>query len=335
MHMIDKGTVEWLMEGPPYVRYRTMLDLLHLDESDAQVAAARSEMLSDPNIRSLASTVTGPWRPLNSHRSASHPIHILEFLSDVGLKVDDLNLRIATDRLFENMSEDGQFRVPMVIPKHFGGSGVEEMAWVICDAPMVVSSMARMGLAKDSRVLQAAEMIAELSSDRGWMCKGSKEIGKFRGPGRKDDPCPYATLISLGALSEFPYLDSCDAVKFGTECLLDLWENSREKHPYQFYMGTDFRKVKAPLVWYDILHVADVLSLFQDVIDDSRYVDMISVLSSKADPDGRMVPGSVWQDYRDWEFGQKKVPSRWATFLFLRILERNGRKGLGTIDFKK
>lgn len=93
--------------------------------------------------------------------------------------------------------------------------------------------------------------------------QGSKENGKFRGPGRKDDPCPYATLISLMALSEFPDLASGHAVKFGVECLLDLWQNSREKHPYQFYMGTDFRKVKAPLVWYDILHVADVLSRFK------------------------------------------------------------------------
>ena len=34
MQMIENGTVDWLMEGPPYVRYRTMLDLLHRDESE-------------------------------------------------------------------------------------------------------------------------------------------------------------------------------------------------------------------------------------------------------------------------------------------------------------
>jgi hypothetical protein len=245
---ISKGTVEWLMEGAPYVRYRTMLDLLHLDASDDEVIAARSAMLSDPKIQSLVSAVTPPWRPLNSHRSASHPIHVLEFLSDIGLRVDDLDLRIAVDHLMDNISDDGQFRVPMVIPKHFGGSGTEGLAWIICDAPMIVSSLARMGLANDPRVVRAARNIAALSSEKGCLCKGSKEIGRFRGPGRNDDPCPYATLISLKAMSEFPDLISGDAAKHGTECLLDLWENSREKHPYQFYMGTDFRKVKAPLV---------------------------------------------------------------------------------------
>ncbi len=29
-------------------------------------------------------------------------------------------------------------------------------------------------------------------------------LGKFRGPGRKDDPCPVANLYALKALSLFP-----------------------------------------------------------------------------------------------------------------------------------
>jgi hypothetical protein len=229
------------------------------------------------------------------------------------------------DWLMANISDEGQFRVPMVIPKHFGGSGVEGMAWVLCDAPIVVSSLARMGLAEDPRVAGAAHLIADLATEKGWLCKGSKEIGKFRGPGRKDDPCPYATLISLKAMSEFPDLASGDGARYGTECLLDLWGNSRERHPYQFYMGTDFRKVKAPLAWFDILHVAEVLSRFPRVHSDPRFKEMMSVLASKADPQGRLVPESIWQDYRDWEFGQKKAPSRWATLTFLRICTRTGQ----------
>jgi hypothetical protein len=108
---------------------------------------------------------------------------------------------------------------------------------------------------------------------------------------------------------------------------LDLWENSQQKHPYQFYMGTDFRKVKAPLVWYDILHVAEVLSRFDKARNDPRFRDIISVLAAKAGPHDRLAPESIWQDYRDWEFGQKKVPSRWATLLYLKICARAGQSG--------
>jgi hypothetical protein len=31
---IDKRIVEWLLDGPPHVRYRTMLDVLHINGSD-------------------------------------------------------------------------------------------------------------------------------------------------------------------------------------------------------------------------------------------------------------------------------------------------------------
>ena len=109
----------------------------------------------------LASIVTAPWRPLNSHRSPSHPIHVLEFLSDMGLRDDDLGLRGANRQAYSRTCPRRvSFRVPMVIPKHFGGSGVEEMAWVICDAPMIVSSLAQMGLADDPRIVRAALNIA-------------------------------------------------------------------------------------------------------------------------------------------------------------------------------
>jgi hypothetical protein len=89
-----------------------------------------------------------------------------------------------------------------------------------------------------------------------------------------------------------------------------------------FYMGTDFCKLKAPLVWYDILHVVDVLSRLPWLSDDPRLCEMISVMVAKLDSDGRATPESVWVAWKDWEFGQKKVPSRWVTLLVERVRHR-------------
>jgi hypothetical protein len=50
---------------------------------------------------------------------------------------------------------------------------------------------------------------------------------------------------------------------------------------------------------------------------------MLSLLQSQAGPDGRFTLGSVWAVWKDWEFGQKKTPSRWLTLLAWRILERS------------
>ena len=71
----------------------------------------------------------------------------------------------------------------------------------------------------------------------------------------------------------------------------------------------DFSKIKAPLIWYDILHVLDILSYFKWARKDKRFKDMLSVVESKADDDGRYVSESVWTAWKDWDFSQKKVPS--------------------------
>jgi hypothetical protein len=89
-----------------------------------------------------------------------------------------------------------------------------------------------------------------------------------------------------------------------------------------FYMGTDFRKAKAPLIWYDIVHVLDVLSQFDWLREDGRLNEMVGVLKSKADANGKYTPESEWTAWRGWDFAQKKQPSAWLTFLALRILKR-------------
>ncbi len=159
-----------------------------------------------------------------------------------------------------------------------------------------------------------------LARANGWPCAG--DIGKFRGPGRKDDPCPYANLIMLKALAQAPGWRDSPEARVGVEVQLQLWEERRERHPYMFFMGTDFCKLKAPTVWYDIIHVLDVLTQLPWARDDRRLRDMLGVVMAKADAQGRFTPESVWRAWSDWEFGQKTAPSPWLTFLVRRIVAR-------------
>ena len=54
-----------------------------------------------------------------------------------------------------------------------------------------------------------------------------------------------------------------------------------------FYMGTDFRKLKVPFVWYDLIHVLDVLTRFSWVKEDRRLLQSLDLLKEKADQEGR------------------------------------------------
>jgi hypothetical protein len=320
--MKDK-TIEWLLQSEPWIEYRTRLDLLNQPEKDPQVVTARKGMLANPKIQSLLTELMDwPGIVLNSHKSASQPFHKLAFIADLGLRVIDPPVKKIANKVMEHQSKQGPFQLTMNIPSHFGGSGKDEWAWALCDAPVVLSALIQMGLGEDRRVQSAIKYLNELVRENGWPCTVSPELGKFRGPGRKDDPCPYATLVMLKVLAQIPELRESKSAKIGVETLLSLWDKSRESHPYMFFMGTDFRKLKAPLFWYDILHVLDALSHFKWVGKDKRYKAMLDVVVSKADNDGRFIPESIWTAWKDWDFGQKKMPSRGLTLFVQRILKR-------------
>jgi hypothetical protein len=315
--------VDWLLAGEPYVEYGVRVDLLGQPQNAPEVVAAKTRMVTDLKIQQILQELQSwPGQVLNSHKSASQPFHKLSFIADLGFTKGDPQIDEIVHRIFEHQSEEGPFQLTANYPQHFGGTGEDTWAWALCDAPVTVYSLAKFGYGNDQRVQKAAKYLASLAFDNGWRCTVSKELGKFRGPGRKEDPCPYATLVMLKMLSQFDEWKSGKEVHDGAECLLNLWQNSLTLHPYIFYMGTDFRKLKAPFIWYDILHVLDVLSGFSWLKGDVRLQNMADLVRSRADPEGKFTPQSEWQAWKSWDFGQKKQPSRWLTFLALRALKR-------------
>ncbi len=170
--------------------------------------------------------------------------------------------------------------------------------------------------------------LIDLASKNGFGCCVSKNLGKFRGPGKKDDICPYATLLMLKLLSIFQDYHEHQITINSIESLLNLWENSKEKHPYMFYMGNDFRKLKFPFIWYDILHLAEVLSYFEYAKKDKRFINIIDTIISSKDENGFFLPQSIWTSWKDWDFSQKKKPSSYITFIVYRILKRVNIKSI-------
>jgi len=316
----SNALIDWLLEGEPWIQYRARLDLLGQSESDPQVIAARQAMLADPPVRALLADLAGwPGTVISSHKSAGQPFHKLTFLSDLGLRSGDPGVDTIIERILALQSAEGPFQLAVNIPTGYGGTGTDIRAWALCDAPLSLYALARFGLGGDAAVQKAVSYLVGLVRENGWPCAVSKELGKFRGPGRKDDPCPFATLAMLKALAEFPEIRTTPACHAGAETLLQLWADSAAQHPYMFFMGTDFRKLKVPFVWYDLLHVLEVLSQFPWVRQDPRFLDMLALLQSKADAGGRFTLESVWTAWKDWEFGQKKTPSRWLTLLAWRL----------------
>jgi hypothetical protein len=317
--MTDKKVVDWLLEGEPWVQYITRIDLLN--ESPEAQKKLKTEVINHPQVQEMLDALYDwPGKVLSSHKSASQLFHKLSLLADFGLTQDDKEIKLIVEKVKKHVSKEGLYRIATNIPTHFGGSGKDQWAWSLCDAPLILYSLFKFGY-KDESMLKGVKYILSLTRSNGWPCKVSEELGSFRGPGRKDDACPFATLASLKMLTQIPEFKNSAEAKTGVEALLNLWENSKALHPYIFYMGNDFRKLKAPLFWYEILNVTAVLSQFEFVHKDKRYLDMLAVIKSKANSEGRYTPESVYREFKDFDFGQKKNPSRWLTLNVLKILK--------------
>ncbi|MEE8392314.1 MAG: hypothetical protein V3S14_16170 [Anaerolineae bacterium] len=125
------------------------------------------------------------------------------------------------------------------------------------------------------------------------------------------------TWSALKALSLAPELLDSPATRTGTEMLLWHWEHQTERKIFMFGIGTDFRKLKYPFVWYNVLHVADVLSRFPFVHADPRFQEMVETITSQAGEKGRYTATSMYRAWKDWSFADKKHSSPWLTFRVL------------------
>ena len=317
-------TVDWLLESDkPWTRYRTLVDLLDRPEENPEVQAARQEMLAHPWVQALiAETAAWPGYPLKRHNDAKHILYKFSTLADLGVRANDPGVAAGVAAVLAHQSTEGAFQGLVNIPKAFGGSGEDAWTWISCDAPTLLYSLLAMGLTGDERVRRAVDHLAGLVEDNGWRCAAAPELGKFKGPGRKADPCPIANVYALKALSQVPELLDNPAARSGAEMLLGHWERQDERKFYLFGIGTDFRKLKYPFVWYNILHVVDVLSRFPFVHTDPRFREMVDAITVQADEERRYTARSMYRAWKGWSFADKKHPSPWLTFLVLRVGKR-------------
>jgi hypothetical protein len=318
--------INWLLgSDEPWTRYRTMVDLLDLPEELEEVRAARQAILDHPQVQGLIDdALSWPGYALKRHNDAKHPLYKLSTLADFGINFDDPGLMQVINQVRSHQSPDGAFETLLFIPKVFGGSNKDMWAWILCDSPTLLYSLIAMGLGEKPNVKKALEHLVGLVEDNGWRCTASPELGKFRGPGRKSDPCPIANVYALKAISRFPDSNVHQAAQKGIEMLLNHWEIRREKKFYLFGMGTDFSKLKYPFVWFDILHVVDVLSQYSWVHSDPRFQELVNKVIDQEDTNRHYTASSMYRAWKGWSFADKKHPSPWLTFLVMRIQKRIG-----------
>lgn len=311
----------WLIESDePWTRYRALLDLECLPRDSELVVQARNELAKHPQVRDLLARASEwPGYPLRRHNDAAHPLYAIATLADFGLRSDDPGIGSLGNAILEHFDGD-QFETLLWLPRFLTKEDdAERWSWMLCDAPTLLYALLSFGYGSEMPVRRAAEVLIAQIEDNGWRCGAADSLPKFSGPGRRADTCPMATTSSLKALAQLP---ADGAVDPAIEALLGHWEHQKDYKLKMFGIGTDFRKLKYPFVWYDILHVADVLSRYQQAITDPRFHDMVAEITAQAGTTGRFTASSMYRSWQDWSFADKKHPSPWLTLLVLRIQSR-------------
>jgi len=315
------SVIDYLLNSESFVEYATRINLLREDKT--KLSDLRKAVLADERIKLYLNDICDCHSAaVKTHKNPELAVNKLIFLLELGLDRDVHEIDAAVNAILAQKDENGVFQSLVNIPKHFGGSGEDTFGWALCDAPNMMIALLMAGVPYAGEVEKTVKYLTSLIRDNGFPCAVSEAFGTFRGPGRKDDCCPYATLNMLKMYSLIPECKDSSEAKRCIDVLLNLWETSRDQHPYMFFMGTDFRKLKAPVIWYDILHVVDVLSRFESAVYDARFKDMLEIIEAKEDADGMYTPESVYLKCKDFDFGQKKVPSAYLTYRCMMAIER-------------
>ena len=257
---------------------------------------------------------------LTRHNDFKHFIHRICFLADSGFTSENPGIEKIAKSIMSRQDDRGVYLCTENIPKAFRGPGIVEKGWILCDFPLQLYYLIKTGYRGTQSVEKAIAYLINLGEDCGWNCKGYYE--GFRGPGKPSDHCPLATLYSLKVFAMLPEYHSEKCVVGGIDSLLYQWNHSYDGRIYMFGMGKRFRKLKYPNHWFDVLHVADVLSRFRYACNLDSFKEMIRFIESKKQDSGGFIPESIYMLYRGWDFGQKREVSPTLTAFIDSMLAR-------------
>jgi hypothetical protein len=300
---LDKKVLDWLLEGPVWLRYAVEFQLLNTRPDVAPV-------LQDSAIAGIIDRLKGNDVGIPALKTGR--VHYTEtgkaywdlfFLADIGLSVRDIGLKSEAEDIFKFQAPDGSFTIPPNVRDNY-----------FCMSSILLSSLAKMGYHDDPRLGKYIRLVMDSRCyDGGWHCYDD-------GSGRVEiESCPMDNLNVLMLLGRYERYRQSPALKGAIDLLLEHWRVRANLHG--FGVGRRFMSLQYPAVKYGILRVLDVLSLFPYAVGSPAFQMMLDYVHNKA-VDGCYFADSFDSTYSGFDFAQDAAPSRWLTFLVGRIDKR-------------
>jgi len=312
-----------LQSEEPFTVFGTLVDLLNLPKTHPMVKKVRKSVLADERIQEIVQNLPADWASylVKGHQKADYPPSILLLLFDFGISKKDFpQIESLLEQMMNLQDEEGRFQSLAMFPRSKPMIGSS-----LCDTHIITETLLLGGYDGTKGIQKAIDFIGlqikETSQGVAWKCEPNS-TSNARGPGRKDDICPQVTIEALRLFSHLPKKKHPEELLDAGRTLLRCYEQSKDHRPYLFGHGSRFKKLRPPFFWYNIGAVLDTTSRYPELVQESAFQDMLSIITSKADENGRFTPESIYLPFKNWSFGQKKVWSPWTTFYICRILQR-------------
>ena len=159
-NILNKEVIDWLLEGPVWLKYAVELQLM-----DAQPDV--KPVLQDTAIAQIVSRLKDNQVGIPALKTGK--VHYTEtgkaywdlfFLADIGLTINDLGLEREAAEILRFQASDGTFVIPPNVRDNY-----------FCMSAILVSSLARMGYRDDLKVDKYIRVImSSRGRDGGWHC---------------------------------------------------------------------------------------------------------------------------------------------------------------------
>lgn len=334
MSMMPSDPIPWLLASDePAARWVTLTELLEAPVDDQEVVAAHAAVLRSASTRELLDRIPD-WevaQPLSGHDSPAFAPNLVALLGDMGVgPTDDPRLERLGDQFERFADDEGRF-TSHVKPTRGGEEGWSALQ---CDAFGIAEALVRLGRGDDAVVRRALSCIQTDAGDTAqgyaWRCRPDP-ISGFRGPGRKADFCPMLVVQALRLHARLPAERRPPRLLESARVLLRAWRVRGEEKPYVFGHGRQFKTVKWPPTWYSASAVLDAVGRYPELWrgdeampEDRRAVVELAacLVAYNVSSDGSVTPRSARRGFEEHSFGQKKLPSPWATARLCAVLHR-------------
>ncbi len=325
--LLPKDPRRYLLEsGESFTVYKALTDLLGLPLDHPDVQRAHAAVIADPVVDAyIASLPEWETHVTTSHANADYVPNQLWLLLDWGIGPrDDPRVGAAYAKLLAH-----QDKISNQFLAYCRGFKDKKEMWTsaLCDHNLITSLLLLAGYQDDLRVKRGVErmsnLLKETSQGPGWKCEPGINTN-FRGPGRKDDACPMATVDAMRGYWILPETEWPKNLLAAGNTLLQCWTKRAAEKPYMFGHGRNFRKLRPPFFWYNIGSVLDTTSHYPPLVRTQAFRELLAVGRQWFTPEGTIVPQSVYLPLKAFSFGQKKAASPWTTFFLSRICKRLG-----------